>query len=317
MQTPPIPANEEYRVHLLRQLKILDTPREERFDRVTRLAKRMFNVDIALVSLIDEHRQWFKSGFGIDATETHRDISFCGHAILGDEPFIVPDALADRRFWDNPLVQGDPQIRFYAGVPLKLDGGEKIGTLCIIDRQPRHFTDQEVHDLIDLAKLAEGELVANLNSTIDELTQISNRRGFNELAEKVISKCRFSMEPYSLAYFDLNDFKKINDTLGHSIGDDALTSFSRLLIDNFRDSDVIARIGGDEFVVLMSGTTGGDARYPMTRFDEEVVKFNNASPRVYQLGYSVGVVSCSPLEDINHNQLLDRADKAMYQYKRE
>ncbi|MFA0087751.1 sensor domain-containing diguanylate cyclase [Vibrio sp. 10N.261.51.F12] len=315
MQPAPIPANDDYRVKVLRKLKILDTPNEERFDRVTRLAKRMFNVDIALVSLVDEDRQWFKSCVGLEANETGRDISFCGHAILGDEPFIIPDAMADERFCDNPLVDGEPNIRFYAGVPLKLPEGIKIGTLCIIGREPRHFSDQDVHDLIDLAKLAENELVANLNSTIDELTQISNRRGFNALADKAISKCRFSMEPYCLAYFDLNDFKRINDSLGHSVGDDALISFARLLIDNFRDSDVIARIGGDEFVVLMSGTTGIDARYPMTRFDEEIAKFNASQSRVYELGYCVGIVSCSPLEDLTHKDLLERADKAMYKYK--
>lgn len=314
MQPAPIPFDDDYRLKVVKQLNILDKP-EERFDRVTRLAKRMFDVDIALLSIVEQDKQWFKSNVGLNAQETGRGESFCGHAILGDEPFIIPDASVDVRFSDNPLVTGEPNIRFYAGVPLKIDDGVKIGTLCIIDSQPRHFSDQQVNDLIDLAKLAESELVANLNSTIDELTQISNRRGYNLLADKVIQKCRFATEPYTLALFDLEHFKQINDRFGHSVGDEALRQFAKLLKSNFRDSDVIARVGGDEFVVLMSGTTGNDSKFPITRFKERVEAFNETSSAVYELGYYVGVVCCSPLDKVNHEELIELADKAMYMNK--
>ena len=118
MQTPVIPKDEEERLRALRLLNILDTSDEERFDRLTRLAKRMFGVPIALVSLVDENRQWFKSCIGLEVRETPRDISFCGHSILGDDIFIVNDASSDVRFSDNPLVTDDPNIRFYAGCPL-------------------------------------------------------------------------------------------------------------------------------------------------------------------------------------------------------
>ncbi|OIN24256.1 sensor domain-containing diguanylate cyclase [Vibrio barjaei] len=314
MQPAPIPINDDYRLSVLQTLKLLATP-EERFDRVTRLAKRMFSVDISMVSIVERDRQWFKSCVGLDATETARDISFCGHAILGDEPFIISDALSDERFSDNPLVISKPNIRFYAGVPIKLADNVKVGTLCIIDSKPRHFSDQEVQDLIDLAKLAEDELIASLDSTIDELTQISNRRGFNILADKVINRCRFAMEPYTMASFDLNHFKLINDTYGHGQGDAALVIFARLLVENFRDSDVIARIGGDEFVVLMSGTTGLDAKFPLTRFKDQITMFNNSSDSEFELSYSVGVVCFSPLEKLSHSDLLAKADLAMYASK--
>ena len=131
MKSPPLPPDESARIEALRALDVLDTQTEERFDRITRIAKNLFGVSIALVGLVDEHRQWFKSRQGLEASETPRDISFCGHAILGEEIFVVPDASLDPRFSDNPLVTGEPKIRFYAGYPLALPSGCKVGTLCI------------------------------------------------------------------------------------------------------------------------------------------------------------------------------------------
>jgi GAF domain-containing protein len=129
MIKPNIPENEAERIHALRTLEVLDTSHEERFDRVTRMAKRMFGVSISLVSLIDKDRQWFKSKQGLEVKETPRDISFCAHAINHDGLFIIPDAAADERFYDNPLVTDSPKIRFYAGCPLEIKDGLKIGTL--------------------------------------------------------------------------------------------------------------------------------------------------------------------------------------------
>jgi PAS domain S-box-containing protein len=158
MLKPGIPDNELARIAALHGLCILDTPTEERFDRIARIAQQLFNVPIALVSLVDSHRQWFKSRQGLPVSETPRDISFCGHAILGDGIFIVPDALVDARFAGNPLVSGDPKIRFYAGCPLIGKDGQKLGTLCIIDRVARTFTTAELQTLADLARLVEREL---------------------------------------------------------------------------------------------------------------------------------------------------------------
>ena len=151
MQPPAKPRDERTRLETLRSLKLLDTSPSERFDRLTRIARRMFGVPVSLVSLVDDNRQWFKSRQGLDATETPRDISFCGHAILGDDIFIVPDATKDNRFVDNPLVTDDPNIRFYAGVPLVVSNGSKIGTLCIIDEKPREFSEEDLELLRDLA----------------------------------------------------------------------------------------------------------------------------------------------------------------------
>ena len=159
MQEPPRPANEPDRLQALRQLLILDTPPEERFDRLTAFAAQEFDVPTALLSLIDDDRQWFKSRVGVDSCETPRSISFCGHAILQDDIMVVPDVNQDERFIDNPLVTGEPHIQFYAGAPLKLPGGQNVGTLCLIDIKPRTLDDIDLAILSSLRDLAVEELV--------------------------------------------------------------------------------------------------------------------------------------------------------------
>jgi len=158
MQEPKIPSDETERLATLHSLNILDTPRDDRFDRYTRISARIFDIPISVISLVDRHRQWFKSTEGFDATESPRNISFCGHAILGDEIFEVRDALRDPRFRDNPLVTDQPNIRFYAGAPLEAPNGHKLGTLCIIDTIPRQLSDDEKVKLKNLADMVVGEM---------------------------------------------------------------------------------------------------------------------------------------------------------------
>lgn len=158
MQAPSLPQNEIQRLQALQERGLLDTPPEERFDRITRLAQHMFGVPFALISLVDAKRQWFKSCQGLQASETGRDVSFCGHAILGADIFHVADARLDPRFADNPLVTGPPHIRFYAGAPLKTSRGLRIGTLCIIDDKPRQLSTRELRALRDLADCAEEQI---------------------------------------------------------------------------------------------------------------------------------------------------------------
>ena len=158
MKKPPIPETEELRLEALRFLELLDTGADERFDRITDLASRLIGVPICAVSLVDRQRQWFKSIQGLDVTETSRDVSFCGHAILDDSMFVVPDATEDERFEDNPLVTGGPEIRFYAGHPIKTSEGHRIGTLCVIDRTPRELSEKDRAVLADLAAIVEAEV---------------------------------------------------------------------------------------------------------------------------------------------------------------
>ncbi len=154
MTPAPIPADEDERLSALRELLLLDTPPEERFDRLARFVAEQLDVPIALLTLVDGQRQWFKARVGLDATETPRDISFCGHAIMKNDLFIVEDASRDPRFSDNPLVTGEPHIRFYAGAPLSAPGGHRIGTLCVIDTVPRTLGPVELSILDALRRLA-------------------------------------------------------------------------------------------------------------------------------------------------------------------
>lgn len=159
MITAPLPHNEALRLRALRELLILDTPPEARFDRISAFAAREFDVPMALVSLVDRDRQWFKSNFGLEERETPRDTSFCGHAIGERDALVVPDALKDPRFIDNPMVLGKPFIRFYAGCVLRLPYGQVVGTLCVMDRRPRDFDRLDMAILRGLRDVVVEELV--------------------------------------------------------------------------------------------------------------------------------------------------------------
>ncbi len=158
----PIPENEAHRIETLNALQLLDTNIEERFEQITRIAAAAFDVPMALVTLVDRDRQWFKSHFGLSATETPRDQAFCAHAILDTKVMIVRDTLLDARFADNPLVVGEPRIRFYAGYPLTLPNGTSPGTLCLIDTRPRDLDKVKIDLLRELGRLVEREMAATL-----------------------------------------------------------------------------------------------------------------------------------------------------------
>jgi ribonuclease BN (tRNA processing enzyme)/DNA-binding response OmpR family regulator len=157
----PLPENEAQRLRGLHQLRLLDTASEERFNRYTRIAAELFGVPIALITLVDAERQWFKSRHGLEISETPRDMAFCAHTILGSDVLLMPDVLAHAHFADNPLVTGTPYVRFYAGVSLTLADGNRPGTLCVIDHRPRHLNELQLQLLRDLGKLVEQELEKN------------------------------------------------------------------------------------------------------------------------------------------------------------
>lgn len=314
MLKPPIPLDETQRLMSLHSLRILDTPSEERFDRITRMGKRLFDVEICLVSLVDESRQWFKSRQGLSACETPRDISFCGHAILKDQVFVIEDASIDERFADNPLVTGPPNIRFYAGCPIRGPKGHRIGTFCVIDSKPRGFSAEDKVTLIDLAAMIEDELAISSKVTIDDLTQIANRRGFNLVAEHMLALCRRTRVEAELVFFDLDGFKQINDIHGHAAGDSLLKHFAKLLIKSFRSADVVARFGGDEFVVLMTGSDHC-SNTAVTRLESLAAETDCEIKE--KLAWSVGRIQFDPERHDNVLDLLEDADARMYADKLE
>jgi len=312
MLKPLPPIDETARLMSLHSLRILDTPPEERYDRLTRVATRMFDVQICLVSLIDSDRQWFKSKQGLDACETSREISFCGHSILQDEVLVVNDASGDIRFADNPLVTGAPYIRFYAGCPLKDPNGFRIGTLCLIDPEPRVMTPDEVKTLEDMAAMVEDEIRVSSQITIDELTQVANRRGFHTIANHLLSLCRRTGNSAELAFFDLDGFKAVNDTHGHAAGDELLQHFARLLVKCFRTADAVGRLGGDEFVVLLSNSRGG-AQAALRRLQDMAAQTECEIRQ--KLAWSVGTIEFDPERHSSVESLLAEADSSMYDDK--
>jgi len=316
MKTPEIPADEEQRLREVRALNMLDTPAEERFDRLTRLAKRLFDVQISYVGLLEDDRQWFKSVDGMAFTGTARAVSFCGHAILQNEALVIEDAHEDPRFHDNPLVTANPHIRFYAGCPLRTPNGAKVGTFCIIDDKPRTFSAEDRISLHDLASMAEAELLAFQTATSDELTKITNRRGFKTLSEMLLTESVVQRQYACLAFLDLNKFKQINDTFGHQEGDRALVDFAEALKLSFRRSDLFARLGGDEFVVLLSDTRQSDAERRVTAFRQQLEEVIARLDRPYQLSFSSGIVEFDPAAPLTLDQLLTHSDAIMYQNKK-
>lgn len=317
MEEPAIPVDEQERLKQLRSLAILDTLPEERFDRVTRMARRLFGVPIALVSLIDENRQWFKSCFGLDVSETERRVSFCGHAILNKGALVIENATQDERFADNPLVTGHPHIRFYAGQPLHTLSGQAMGTLCIIDREPRIFGAEDLVMLADLAGMVEREIMAVQLAISDELTRISNRRGFLALSKYSLEICKRQLFPATLVFFDLDNFKHVNDTHGHAEGDRALKLFAEEMRESFRTSDLFARLGGDEFVALLTNINIEAVNDLIRRLDTALQTRCAELSLPYTIRFSYGLVAYEPLKHSSIEDMLHEADSAMYVNKKD
>ncbi|MEQ8248149.1 MAG: sensor domain-containing diguanylate cyclase [Alphaproteobacteria bacterium] len=315
MRKPPVPENEANRLRDLERHAVLDTAPEADFDRITRIASKVVGTPIALVSLVDERRQWFKSRVGLDATETPREVAFCAHAIAGTETFVVGDALSDERFEDNPLVTGDPNVRFYAGALLTSSNGNNLGTLCVIDREPRTLTEDQRQILEDLAHLVVRELELRKAASMDHLTGAANRRMFLETAQGEFVRARRYGRNLSAIIYDLDHFKLVNDKHGHISGDEALKVFAGVCQDQIREQDYFGRLGGEEFGLLLVETAGEQALTVVNRMLRELSAVSiRAEDRTFSITASAGVASLRD-QDETLGDLMIRADKALYDAK--
>lgn len=314
MKFPGIPENEEERLKSLYLADLLDTGADERFDRLTRLAKKIFQVPVVLISLLDRERQWLLACEGLGIKETPRNISFCGHAILQEGPFIVNDATKDERFHDNPLVTGEPYIRFYAGYPVHLPDGEVAGTLCLINTAPRGFNDDDITSLRDLAFILEDEFRVIGMAMTDSLTGISNRRGFYSTGEKRFRSLSRDNAAFSLIFFDLDRFKPINDLWGHAEGDGVLKVFSALLHQHLAAGDIVGRLGGDEFAVLITQQAHTDSF--LNNLRKSVDEYNKKSGKPYNINYSFGMLHSDACRYQSLVDMLKESDEVMYSAKR-
>lgn len=314
MKFPGLPHNEEERLQSLYQSNMLDLRSDEQFQRLTRVTKKLFQAPVVLISLLGRDRQWFLACEGVAERETPRDISFCAHAILQQGPFIVNDASLDDRFHDNPLVTASPYIRFYAGYPVHLPDGHAGGSLCIIDRKPREFSEADIEILKDMAFIVEDEFKLTDMAMKDSLTGLPNRRGFYRQAERCLAEAGKRHPGASLIFFDLDKFKSINNLWGHAEGDNVLKAFSALLLVPLGEGGIAARLSGDEFVVLLRNTP--DAVTYLTMLQDAVENHNRQADKPYDINYSYGVQHLDLAKPVSLEEMLAKSDSVMYSQKR-
>lgn len=310
MEEPGLPQNEADRVETLQSLNILDTPRNDRFDRYTRISTRIFDMPVAVISLVDRYRQWFKSTDGFEGEETPRNISFCGHAILGDGVFEVRNTRRDPRFRDNPLVIEQPHIRYYAGAPLEAPNGHKLGTLCLIDRVPRQLSDEEKVMLKNLADMVVGEMV----NYVDTETGLDNRNALL-LAGRDCVDADTDEHKFSLVLFDITDVVAAqSDTEWDVLPGE---TFAKLLRHHFPDAQSIAYLGREDFCVLQKFDESFDEQKAISRLCEDSRAAIFADVEYDSFSAYVGRIDYDPEKYTCVDDMLQEADELFFKREKQ
>ena len=328
--TYPVPHDEPGRLSALQDLEILDTEPEALYDDVVALAAAICGTPIALVNFVDAERQWGKALVGLESSEAPRDAAFCARtSVAGDGMLVVPDCAADPAWAGNAQVVGEPHLRFYAGASIITDTGYALGSVCVADRRPRDLDAAQLEALGRLARQTashldlrrRSRLLLDLNEELrrvtvtDKLTGLANRTLlFDRLAQGLRLRRR-SARPLGVVFCDLDGFKKINDELGHRAGDDALRLVAQRLTGAARDSDTVARLAGDEFVVVCPDLAEAeDVEVVAERLAAAVAVPTTLRGREVTPRISVGTAVAGDGDDAD--ELIARADVAMYHAKR-
>src|SRR5260221_3232101 len=249
-------AEESARLSALRSYCVLESGSEACFDDLTCIASTICETPVSLISLVDTSRLFFKSAHGMDAREVPYPDFFCGHAIRQRDIFVVPDANEDLRFSNHPLVADSPRVRFYAGAPLITPQDYRLGTLCVIDFVPRQLQPKQLETLRILARQVMCQLELNLQAMRDPLTGLYNRRQLEEGLHREVLRARRVGGTVGVMAIDVDHFKRVNDTLGHEVGDSALRGIADELASCVREEDIACRAGGEGFVIILPG--GGE-----------------------------------------------------------
>lgn len=320
-----IPVHEAQRLQALEAYAILDTEPEPEFDALARLAAHTFNTPAALVGLMDSERLWLKAQLGLDAAQFDRDLAWCAHTIVQPgHPLVVPDLRQDGRFDQHPLVQGGPQWRFYAGAPVLSPQGLAVGTLAVLDSQPRTFTTAQRAALLDLSTLVSAALEGRRHglalkrlAVSDHLTGLANRSLFERTLQVELAHAMRTGESFTVLCMDLDGFKAINDGFGHAAGDEVLCLVSQRLMQQVRLGDVLARFGGDEFGIVMRHGATESAQVLAKRIVKAVsAPITLSSGDVIGVGISIGMAAYSD-DVVSVPALLAQADQALYQAKKQ
>lgn len=341
-----LPGNESERLKALLNYQILDTLPEDSYDDITLLASEICGTNMAAVSLIDSTRQWFKSKVGLAVPETARDEAFCAHAILQPDIMVVNDVQNDQRFADNPLVTGDPWIRFYAGAPLITPQGQALGTLCVIDKVQRTLTKAQLSSLGALSRqvMAQMELRRHVElqvknqlvlreyhdklevtntllqkqSMTDDVTGFQNTRFLHEYLDQHLGPTSSELEPLSLVFFDMDNFKNVVDRHGHLLGAKVLREVAECVHSFLDTSDRIVRYGGDEFIIILPDQ---DGEVVLSKV-ESIRKGISATTYLQKERINLSVtasfgLASYPTDAHDKKQLLMAADQCLFQSKKE
>ena len=322
---------ESQRLRKLYDYAVLDTEPEPNFDRLAWIASRVFKTPIATLSLADAERHWFKARVGVEGREMPRRMSFCNETISADQVFVVPDARADARFAAAPVVMEAPRVRFYAGAPLIAPGGFRVGSLCVLDTEPRtDFTADAADILRNLAGTAiellearsrQSELARRteeiaLLARQDPLTGLANRRLFHERLTAAIADLR-PRRQIAVFCLDLDRFKEVNDRFGHAAGDALLQQVATRINAEILETDTVARLGGDEFAILLPDCRNREQALRLAgRLIEAVCGQYSLEGRRVAVATSIGfALSADRGEAVGAGDLLRNADAALYQAK--
>lgn len=308
MTLAPIPLDEDARLESLRELWLLDTEPEERFDRVTRMAQRLFDVPIAAFSLVDSERVWFKSKIGLDFPEMQRGDAFCSHAILTDGIIQVEDAADDPRFRHSPIVKAAPGVRFYAGFPVRSAERRRVGVLAIMDTKPRLLSADDLNSLADLATGIEGEISATRVSTVDELTGMLNLRGFHQFADKLLKISARSGTALSLLYVDVLNPKTSSSPRDRET---ILKQVADTINQTFRQSDVLARIGPARFCALLPENSDHAGETATARLQTAIRAWNLEPQIPFKLDVVASGARFDPANPASLEQLMTRANTSV------
>jgi diguanylate cyclase (GGDEF)-like protein len=313
MSIAPKPSNETARLEKLASYGILDTGPEEAFDRITRLAARMFRAPTALISLIDENREWIKSRYGFDLEEVPRSEAFCAHTILRDDVMVVADASKDPRFSGSRLVRGKPHVRFYAGAPLIAPDGFNIGSLCVIDMRPREMSSDDCEALRDMACVVVQAFEWRRIASIDPVTELPNRRFFEDSLSRERKRAQRNGRSITVVIIALDRLATVAEEFGVAIRKQILRRVAQLLREQLRDSDLLVRYGPHEFAVLLPDTDDAGARLVAEHLRNELELASFLTERGdLSVTASLGVAQCDPSTK-SVAQTLARAAKAIQQ----